>query len=357
MYATVNPTCSAVEQKISHRDRPPEQSEYLMATNRFNSPPASRPFSLKCYFCGFNKHPRHKCPAKDTICGKCQKKGHYARVCRGNPKTSSQVMAATHATSSSAEDHTASVQSRQPESYAEYDLPTSWPPSASLWAICSTSSDGCSPHPLSESMENVKINGHPLKCVADSASSSNFIHPACAEDLKLPLTPIVHNYEVGMASKSLKVNATSYCDVNLKIKDRIYKDLRLYVLPHLCTNLILGLDFLTKHKSVTLNYGGNHPAISICGFSKLKTEPKSIFWNLPPNCTPIADSRRRYSTEDQQFISKEVERMLKEGIVEKSKSPWRAQVVVVKKDGKKRLAMTTVKLLIYTRNWMHIHYH
>ena len=36
--------------------------------------------SLSCYFCGNNRHPRSKCPAKDATCAKCQKKGHYAKV-------------------------------------------------------------------------------------------------------------------------------------------------------------------------------------------------------------------------------------------------------------------------------------
>ena len=36
----------------------------------------------KCYFCGYSKHPR---PAKEAVCRSCQKKGHFANVCRSNP--------------------------------------------------------------------------------------------------------------------------------------------------------------------------------------------------------------------------------------------------------------------------------
>lgn len=36
----------------------------------------------KCLFCGFDRHPRFKCPAKDAVCNNCGKKGHFRKVCR-----------------------------------------------------------------------------------------------------------------------------------------------------------------------------------------------------------------------------------------------------------------------------------
>ena len=38
----------------------------------------------KCFFCGYSRHPRSKCPTRDATCSKCQKKGHFKKVCRGN---------------------------------------------------------------------------------------------------------------------------------------------------------------------------------------------------------------------------------------------------------------------------------
>ena len=356
-YASPNPTCSAVQERpINDRTRPPES---LMAASRPNyrpSPPVNNYRSPNaasnnktCYFCGYDQHPRYKCPAKEATCNKCQRRGHFAKVCRSNPSPPSKVMAAAYSDPS----YTGPLMSNQysppePLMYPPSETlqpvseepPTSWPPTnAALWAICSTSPSGCNLHPLAQSMENVKLNNIPVMATADSASSSSFIHPDCAEKLQLLLTPIEQSYEVGMASKSLKATATSCCDVELKVKNRTYEKVRLFVLPNLCTNLILGLDFLSRHKSVTLNYGGNEPPLSICGLSTIKTKPKSLFPNLPPNCKPVADCRRKYSLEDQQFIAKEVDRLLKEGVIEPSRSPWRAQVVIVKKGDKKRLTV------------------
>ena len=35
----------------------------------------------KCFYCGKGPHPKQSCPAKEVICHKCKKKGHYSSVC------------------------------------------------------------------------------------------------------------------------------------------------------------------------------------------------------------------------------------------------------------------------------------
>ncbi|XP_054276624.1 uncharacterized protein LOC128995632 [Macrosteles quadrilineatus] len=53
-------------------------------------------------------------------------------------------------------------------------------------------------------------------------------------------------------------------------------------------------------------------------------------------CGLTAAKVGRYSEEDSKFIKEETERLLKEGIIEPSTSPWRAQVLVVKGETKKK---------------------
>lgn len=36
----------------------------------------------KCFFFGLRRHPRSECPAREAVCHKCQKKGHFGKVCR-----------------------------------------------------------------------------------------------------------------------------------------------------------------------------------------------------------------------------------------------------------------------------------
>ena len=83
----------------------------------------------------------------------------------------------------------------------------------------------------------------------------------------------------------------------------------------------------------------SEPPLAICGFGKLNIDPPEPFVNLTADCHPIASKSRRYSQDDSAFIDEEVKRLLKEGIIDPSLSPWRSQFVVTKDENhKKRLA-------------------
>ena len=43
-------------------------------------PPKSPPHN--CRRCGRGAHPRHSCPAKDAMCFKCNRRGHYSSQCQ-----------------------------------------------------------------------------------------------------------------------------------------------------------------------------------------------------------------------------------------------------------------------------------
>jgi len=68
-------------------------------------------------------------------------------------------------------------------------------------------------------------------------------------------------------------------------------------------------------------------------------EPPGLFECLFPDCKPIAAPSRRYSSEDTKFIRSDVQRLLDADIIERARSPWRAQVLVVKQGEKKRLVI------------------
>ncbi|KAG5878407.1 hypothetical protein JTB14_029680 [Gonioctena quinquepunctata] len=42
--------------------------------------------SIWCGNCGLKRHPRSECPARNSACNKCQRKGHWARKCRQENK-------------------------------------------------------------------------------------------------------------------------------------------------------------------------------------------------------------------------------------------------------------------------------
>ena len=143
-----------------------------------------------------------------------------------------------------------------------------------------------------------------------------------------------------MAMSAFSTKIKGFCVVNLVYQGRTYGNFHLSVLPGLCADLILGIDFQSRHESVVFTYGGPEPSLSVCGVSTLNIEPPEPFANLTADCHPIATKSRRYSHDDLAFIDKEVQRLLKEGIIEPSRSLWRAQVVVTKDENhKKRMAI------------------
>lgn len=259
--------------------------------------------SSRCVFCGYSKHPRSKCPARDAICHSCQKKGHFARVCRS---------VAPGATGPS----TAGISSALKLATA-----TTAAPSALSTATC-----------------KVYIKGTKIDGLIDSGSTDSFIHPDLTKRLHLTIHP--NNRPITMASASLSAKARGFCNVELRLKERVYQNVRLFILPELCANIILGEDFQEQHESVTFNYGGNLPPLVLCGLTTLSVDPPQLFENLTDDCHPIAAKSRRYSHSDRKFIESETQRLLKEGIIEPSTSPWRAQVVVTKDENhKKRLVI------------------
>ena len=327
------PSCAAAARPPPYSNKPPDPGStetIAIATKpnrQYNYNNQSQPL---CYFCGYNYHPRFKCPAKDSTCPRCKRKGHFARACKSNP-TSDKVVAATFGPSEPSANPQQTAESNNEQSCS------TWPPV--LWAITPSCSTANSNHPLYRSMIDIGINNKMISAVADSASTLSFIHPDCAQSLSLNITTVKDKTQISMASQSLTTEVSGFCHVQLSVKDCVFSKFKFFVLPNLCTNIILGLDFLSQHESVTLKYNGDKPPLTICGLSTLLVDPPSLFTNLTPNCRPIADKTRKYSSEDMEFIKTETERLLKEGIIEDSHSPWRAQVVVVKRSEKRRLAI------------------
>ena len=205
-----SPSCSAVNPQSTdynprYQENPPEKYVALTRSGKPPWPPNKPPpwsqnkpnYSSTCYFCGKSpKHPRNRCPASEATCYKCQKKGHFSKVCKGNPAPSDKFVAAT-----------GEFSPQSPPSSPKHGGSSSYPP---CWSIMSTQTV---PHTINKSMTDILINEKPVQAVADSASTYSFMHPACADSLKLKVYPA--REKISMASKSLTTEATGYCIVQL----------------------------------------------------------------------------------------------------------------------------------------------
>ena len=274
--------------ELPHPDLPTDVDSVPLATAY-----PSKTKKKCCFFCGGTLHKRTSCPARNATCNNCGKKGHYAKVCRS--KGSATVA-------------------------------TIFKPS-----LCAMTA--AVPGSLSRAAAHVYINGQQLSALVDSCSSESFISDEVVHKLSLPFTSAWK--DISMAQTTLSTNSIGYCIVDVTLKGNNYPSTHLSILKNLCSDIILGQDFQSRHQSVIIDYNGPKPDLqlsndTVCGLTAASVEEPSLFPNLSGSCKPIAVKSRQYSTSDREFIDQEIQRLLSEGIIEPSVSPWRAQVVVAK---------------------------
>ena len=172
----------------------------------------------------------------------------------------------------------------------------------------------------------------------DSGSTESFLSSKVVSALSLSVTPTSET--ISMASTAHIGLTSGRCTVSVSLNGRRYEDISFLVLPNLCSDVLLGQDFMDMHDCVSFHFGGPLPGLSICGVTATTLQPTSLFANLTPDCKPVKTPSRRYSAADQEFIKSEMDQMLRDGIIEPSNSPWRSQVHITTGDRhKKRLVV------------------
>lgn len=138
-----------------------------------------------------------------------------------------------------------------------------------------------------------------------------------------------------MAQKSInsRSNGFAVVDFKLGLNDKLYTSVPLTIMKDLCCDVVLGREFQSRHLKVTFEYGGYLPELVVKGTGACLAmeaadiaEP-TLFPGISPKCKPIATKSRRFSKEDSDFIAVEISKLLEDGIIEPSISPWRAQLV------------------------------
>ncbi|XP_018403046.1 PREDICTED: uncharacterized protein LOC108779970 [Cyphomyrmex costatus] len=149
------------------------------------------------------------------------------------------------------------------------------------------------------------------------------------------INPLPYLGKITMANSSLSSDIIGRCIADVEIGGNTYKDVAILVMKDLCSDAIIGHDILQRQNSVNIVFQGPPPSLSICSLAVAKVRPVSLFANLDVNCKPIATKSRRHSEENNKFIDSEVKRLLNEGVIEPSNSPWHAQALVVREENHK----------------------
>lgn len=279
-----------------------------LAALRKGSNPRQATRKKSCYFCGGAMHAnRSLCPARDATCHNCSKTGHFSSVCQS--------------TKNKAKDSNLS---------AIY--------SSTLCAI----SAAC-PSNLRHASVQVTINGTSLDALIDSCSSDNFISEKAFKSLNIPMTS--SDKKVSMALTSMQSAVIGSCTLTLSLNDHVYENVKVDILQNLCSDVILGYGFQKEHKNVIFEVRGTQPDLVITGkqindtnvaaitdepTNVAKVKPPSLFKSLPENIKPIATKSRFFNKDDRNFIKNELKVLLESGMIQRSDSPWRAQVLVAK---------------------------
>ena len=177
----------------------------------------------------------------------------------------------------------------------------------------------------------------------DTVSSGSFISLGYARKHKLQMKPAAGN--ISMASSSLRASIKGLCTVDLNLLGEWYPDVKLSILPHLCSDIILGQDFMSQHSTISFAFGGSKKDLVIshpisCSVPSALVDAPSLFSNIDLACKPITTKSKRCGEGNRLFIQTEIEKMIKEGVIEESTSPWRAQVLIVtNKRQRKRLVV------------------
>lgn len=122
------------------------------------------------------------------------------------------------------------------------------------------------------------------------------------------------------------------------------------IVPDLSVPFILGQSFFTLHEEFSFKQERILPPLRIssedtCFIAAANVKSPMIFSSLE-NCKPIATSSCRYNEDDQTFIDAEISRLLEQGIIKPSRSPWQAQVLVAKsRVGKRRMVVDYSKAI------------
>ena len=221
-----------------------------------------------CYFCGGPwDHSRVNCPARNSKCNSCGIKGHYSRVCRKTKRR--------HYSESSGSE------SANAASALVASVTTKDPPSS-----------------LASATLPIIIRGQLTKALLDSGASLNFIDSSFVKDLGLKLTDC--SEKIAMASTVLDQTLQGTLTIDINAGGRIYQNVKFGALPSLCSDVILGQDFMKLHSEVNFRTGGTEKPLNIpsCSLAVAKIDPPRLFKFLSPSCRPIAILSRRHNPED-----------------------------------------------------------
>ena len=292
---------------------PPSKVQDVDPIAACNSSAISSALKTSCFFCGGSNHKRALCPARFRVCFNCGKQGHFAKLCRSpKKKQSSRSTAAIYQKQDSDRDSTddnleiATFKSSKFLNNDKVNVP-------------------------------VLINGVLAHGLIDTGAKNNHVDSGFCRRTNLKVSSAEKSFKVDLAIKGSSAKTIGSCTTQVELLGRSYAGIEFLVMNNLLWDVIFGREFLRQHKCITFNFGGPELPLQIGTLQEVQNiNQVRLFEHMTPDCKPIAAKSRKYSNADRKFIDDQVTQLLKDGIIETSKSPQRAQLVIAKSENHKK---------------------
>jgi transposase InsO family protein len=185
-----------------------------------------------------------------------------------------------------------------------------------------------------------------VKCLVDTGSSVSLIKENFVKELGLQDFVINTDKKVTIADGHT-MSLTRMIQGPFEMQDTKI-DSTFYVAEKLPVNCLLGMDILSKYRSIRLGESGPDlvAAVLPCSlkdyadvFDKplaeacLRKIPADVIIPLKEKAVERRAPLRRYSPSEFQVLKEQIPELVRQGVIEKSKSPWRHLPVVVSKRG------------------------
>ena len=214
-----------------------------------------------CKFCGSLWHKRPNCQANQRLYYKCNRMGHFTRVCLSKVKKIPKTLATV-------------CEDEEEHSY--------------ISALNNL---------IGDEKANVimLVNGIRANCLIDTGAKFNHIDSKFCQQVKLNYEENSDILKLELAVKNSAVKTKRLCSTSVGFQGRDYNNVKFLVLENLLWDVILGCEFLSQHKSVKVDFGGPESSLKLGALSILRgIKPVRLFEYLNPNNRPITTKRRCY---------------------------------------------------------------